>query len=332
MQTAVIRLALIGGSDHRDAYRAALPHLDGANITVVMDADQDAALKTRGQLGAQSTAGSWDQLFDNEPGFFDAIVAHTPIARRCEVVQRAAAAGKHVFVETPLAVSIEEAERAIAACKSAGVQLMVAQPLRFMPYQRTVREKLESGKLGTPGLLRVHHWHADNAESADSGSLQTILNLTIREIDIACWLFAAAPNFVSAQALSENTTPQGLQLHLGFPSGGMALIDCTRTLPAGSDPYYALTLIGSTGAAYADDHHNTNLWWRDGSTFGLRVGQGEDFFTRQLEEFVDAVRHGRAPSCTGEDARRALSVAHAALASLESRSTATLGGDRDEFR
>ena len=55
----------------------------------------------------------------------------------------------------------------------------------------------------------------------------------------------------------------------------MALIDCAQTLPQG-DGYFSLSLIGSTGAAYADSHHNRQLLYGGGSqlpaTFGLPYG------------------------------------------------------------
>jgi predicted dehydrogenase len=143
-------------------------------------------------------------------------------------------------------------------------------------------------------------------------------------------LFDAVPDFVYAKALSDNIPQRALQLHLGFPVGGMALIDCTRTLPARSDTYYSLTLIGSTGAAYADDHHNTNLLLR-GDVVGLTVDQGRDHFALQLQEFVDAVRYDRVPNGTGEDGKRAIDVAQAAIDSMESHRAAKLVGDRYEL-
>ncbi len=331
----MIRLAVIDVGDRCHEYFATLPRLHDTRITTVVDPDAIAAKRLCSQLGAQTAARSWNELSTADIQSFDAVVVHTPLvaeeaSRRCEVVCRAAAAGKHVMVDTPLADSSAEAERAIAACKSAGVHLMVGQPLRFMPYQRTVRESLDAGKLGTPGLLRIHHWHTDDVDSTNGKVYQAIIELFIREVDVACWLFAGVPDFIYAKALSDDTPQRGLQLHLGFPVGGMALIDCTRTLPARSDTYYSLTLIGSTGAAYADDHHNTNLLLR-GDVVGLTVDQGRDHFALQLQEFVDAVRYDRVPNGTGEDGKRAIDVAQAAIDSMESHRAAKLVGDRYEL-
>ena len=70
-----------------------------------------------------------------------------------------------------------------------------------------------------------------------------------------------------------------------FPEGGMALIDCSRALQPSCDPYFSLTVIGSTGAAYADDHHNTNLLYK-GITRGLPVTFEENWLRLQLESFA----------------------------------------------
>ena len=42
-----------------------------------------------------------------------------------------------------------------------------------------------------------------------------------------------------------------------------------------------------------------------------------DAYTGEFVEFTDAVREGRAPSVTGEDARRALSIALACIESVK---------------
>ena len=85
--------------------------------------------------------------------------------------------------------------------------------------------------------------------------------LATDEIDVACWLLGDWPEGVYACALPgvEQATSTGVQIHLGFAGGGMALIDVARRNAAGAADYFAISLIGSDGAAYADDQHNTNL-------------------------------------------------------------------------
>ncbi len=324
----MIRLAVIDAGDQVDNYLAALARLDNVHVTAIVDANQAAARRLSSHT-AVTTTHSLGEFWEAQGQHVDAVVVHSPVERRGDAVRAAAQHGKHVLVDTPLAGSAEEARRAIESCQQAGVELMVAQPMRYMPYQQTVQESLAAGKLGAPGLLRIHHWHPEVLDN--SQARRSRLELVIQEIDVACWLFGAAPEMVYANTLHEQAPELGMQIHFGFPNGAMALIDCTRTQPSGADSYYMLTLIGSTGAAYADDHRNTNLLFR-GDTSGLRVGQGQDHFGRQLQEFAKAIQQGHCATCTGEDGQRAIVVAEAAIESCTSNRAAKRVGDRYEFQ
>ncbi len=328
----MIRLAVIDAGGQAEEYAFAVPRVHNMSITAIVDADDGVAELLCSRVDAEIVVDSLEQLVAVHGQSIDAVAVHSPLSRRCQMVCQAAAAGKHVLVDAPMAGSLAEAERAIDACRSSGVQLMVGSPLRFMPYQRTVRESLDAGKLGAPGLLRLHHWHPASETLAGSGTPQGLsLDLIIGEVDIACWLFNAAPEVIYAHAFRDDLLDCGMQLHLGFPAGGMALIDCARVLPTGSGPYYSLTLIGSTGAAYADDQHNTNLLFRDG-TQGLRVDQGHGYFGLQLQEFVDAVHQARTPNSSGEQGKRAIEVAQAAIDSCVAGRVANWLGDRYEVQ
>lgn len=327
----MVRLAIIHPASRTHEYSQAISRLDNAHLAAVVEPDATEAQRFGAELGVGTVASTLGELLKTHAPSVDAVLIHSPPHQRCDLVCQAAEAGKHVLVDTPLAASVEQARRTIQACRASGVCLMVGQPLRFMSYQQAVRDNLDAGKLGVPGLLRIHHWNS-GADDGDGQALaDAVSDLTIQEVDLACWLFDAAPEIVYSTALSLDKANRGVQLHLGFPAGGMALIDCSRGLQPGSDSYYTLTLIGSKGAAYADDHHNTNLLLRE-CTKGLRAGQGSDHVRRQLQEFVDAVTDGRPPRSTGEEALRAISVVQAAVDSVRSKQAAWRVGDRYELR
>ena len=119
--------------------------------------------------------------------------------------------------------------------------------------------------------------------------------------------------------------PDYVQVHLGFEGDGMSVIDYSASLPPGPG-YHFLSMIGSKGAAYADDHHNVNLVYGDGGTRALGPGQGVGHILAQLQEFVDAVSEDRDAAMTGVDGRSAILVAEAATESLCSGRTARLAG------
>lgn len=329
-----IRLALIDADKLVRQYASALPRLTHVSFAAIVDTDTAAAQRASELLAADLAVGSLDQLIRDHHESFDAVLIHSPRSDRVGLVHRAAHAGKHVLVDTPMAPSTEEAQSAIQACMSAGVRLMVGQPLRFMPFQKTVREGLDANKLGAPGLLRVHNWIAENDGQPEQTDEPIISSAVVREVDVACWLFSAQPNTVYAVGLPGQTgaRQQDVQLHFGFPAGGMALIHCAGQPKSGSGPYHSLTMIGSKGAVYADDHHNMNLLFGGERTTALNVGQGHDHIRLQLKEFVEALRSDREPSITGEAGKRAIAVAQAAANSLASHRVAHLVSDHYELR
>jgi predicted dehydrogenase len=87
-----------------------------------------------------------DELI-NDPEV-DAVYVATPPDSHREYVVRVAHAGKPVYVEKPMARTALECEDMISACEEAGVGLFVAYYRRAQPRFGTVKELLDSGRIG----------------------------------------------------------------------------------------------------------------------------------------------------------------------------------------
>ena len=79
----------------------------------------------------------------------DAIVFATPHSEHGPQVERAAASGKHVFMEKPFTLDRASAARALDAVARAGVVLGVAYPRRFHPAMKELKARIDDGRLGT---------------------------------------------------------------------------------------------------------------------------------------------------------------------------------------
>lgn len=309
----MVRLALIG-CDTASDYVAVLPRVRNADIVATVDDDGDKARWAAETLGAQAL-DSIDGVLAT--GHIDAVLIHVHVGG--SVGLQAANAGKHVFVAGMLGMSIAQVDEVISASEAAGVRLMAGLATRYLPSQQTVKNAIKSGDLGELGLVRIHRWEAGrNGASA--------ISTVTSEIDVANWLFEDLPSEVYATGRRDDY----LQVHLGFPNGGMALIDCASSLPDGGG-YFSLSVIGSTGAATADDHHNMNLMYRGGKPLAVTGGQGDSHVRAQLQEFVDAIAEQRPPATSGIDGRNALLVADAAGKSIASGSSLKLEGSAYEL-
>ncbi|MEO7235387.1 MAG: Gfo/Idh/MocA family oxidoreductase [Lapillicoccus sp.] len=100
----------------------------------------------------------------------DAVYVATPPDAHRDYVLRVAAAGKQVYVEKPMARCAAECEDMIAACERAGVGLFVAYYRRAMPRFATVKELLDSGRIGEPRSVAVRNERPGvDDETADPG-------------------------------------------------------------------------------------------------------------------------------------------------------------------
>ena len=323
----MVRMALIGCGANAAPYLAAAPQLPETVITAVADADPAQVDRAARTAGAAARANTLDELLRGDANAFDAVIITTPAATHAALVQRAAQAGKHVLVEPPLAPTAGEAQQLAAAGRAAGVRLMLAHLARFQADHRTVKDSLDDGELGRPGLLRIHQWFAatDGSERAAHAGLAAL--------DLALWMFGGLPTHVYAVARPPQTTDlaaaEYVQVHLGFASGGMTLIDLAHTLPTG-DGYDSLTLIGSLGAAYADTHHNVQLLYGGGHAQAVRTEPDESVAALVLAEFAAAIAEQREPAVTGADGHAALLVAAAVESSLAAATAMTLTEGRYE--
>ncbi len=92
----------------------------------------------------------------------DAVVFATPHSQHGAQVERAAAAGKHVFMEKPFTLDVKSAERALEAVARAGVTLGVAYPRRFHPAMIELKTRIDDGRLGLPT-------HCESAQASPAG-------------------------------------------------------------------------------------------------------------------------------------------------------------------
>jgi len=187
-------------------------------------------------------------------------------------------------------------------------RIRLVNPEHYLPQHQLIRQQLDAGKLGEPGLLRLHRW-----EPAP---------LRLRDIELAFWFFDRWPNVVYAVENAWCT-----QIHLGFRTGGMALLDYGTHLPKG-DTYYHVSLIGAHGAVYADDHANIQLVYQGDSPRAVRSNEIIAQWTSMLQSFISECGSDQNPNAADRDYtwRGVLAVNAAVETSLRTKQTVAIKG------
>jgi myo-inositol 2-dehydrogenase/D-chiro-inositol 1-dehydrogenase len=260
----------------------------------------------------------------------DAVMICTPTPSHAPLLEAAAAAGKHVFCEKPLDLDIAVASRAVEAAERANIRLQVGFNRRFDPSFRRVRNAVREGEIGALCMLRVIS--RDPAPPPieyvrESGGL--FLDMMIHDFDMVRFVSGSEIEEVHALGtvrvdprIGEAGDIDTAVVSLRLASGAVATIENSRRAAYGYDQ--RLEAFGVDGAIEAGNRTASTTWLKN--LAGVRSENPLHFFTQRYEDayrlelaaFLDAIRDGDEPECSGRDALAPLAVAAAAQRSLAS--------------
>lgn len=320
---AVIGAGLIG-SHHAETLAYRVP---SARLAGIADPAPGLAERHATRLGcARWTRDYQDLLADPS---VDAVVVATPAAYHAQAIVAAAQAGKAIFCEKPIAHLLADADRAIQATRAAGVALQIGFQRRFDPAYRRARALVDADELGQVQLLRSLTRDPSLEEPERVPAWAIFLETLVHDFDVLRFL-AGGTEPVELHAMADalilpDWKPRGLLdtavVTLRYDSGAFGTADASFQSVYGYD--VRAEVFGSAGMASVGDSSPIRLvhHTRAGSTtprphwFVELFGEA---YTAELVDFVDCVRSGRRPACTGEDGRAALALALAAIRSVES--------------
>jgi predicted dehydrogenase len=133
----------------------AFRNADGSELVFIMRRDAARAEDYARRHGIARWTTDADELIRDPQ--VDAVYIATPPGAHLEYALRVAAAGKPAYVEKPMARNHAECRRMIAAFAAAGQPLFVAYYRRRLPRFLTVKELIESGRLGQVTMLAYRY-------------------------------------------------------------------------------------------------------------------------------------------------------------------------------
>jgi myo-inositol 2-dehydrogenase/D-chiro-inositol 1-dehydrogenase len=258
----------------------------------------------------------------------EAVVVALPSGLHAETIQRAAAAGKHVFCEKPLGFSPEAIEPALDAVRNAGVQLQVGFNRRFDPSLCKLQAAVHNGDVGDLHSLRVVNRdpRAPSLEFA-RGSGGLFLDFAIHDFDTLRFLsgseieeiYAAGAALVDPEIASVGDIDTAL-ISVRLATGALCVIDNSRQTGYGYDQRFEA--FGSQGNLVVGNLSPTSVEaslatgvFTDAPCPSF-VERYKEAFIAELRDFVRCVETGSDVAVTGEDAMAAVQAALAAKTSL----------------
>lgn len=272
----------------------------------------------------------------NDPST-DAVVFATPHTQHANQVARAAAAGKHVFVEKPFSLTMADALSARAAADKAGIVLAVGFNRRFHPSMGLLRRALADGRLGTPvtisaeqtalhGLsLTQEAWRAQSHESPAGAMTAIGVHLVDGMIDLMGPIKQVYAEVARRAApYSDDTT----DILLRFENGASGHIFCSTA----AAPHYRMAVYGTGGLAEILGHPMATFRLVPAGS-GDRVpgppevteSSGFNMLTAELEEFATAIGAGRPFSTPLDQIMHGVAAFEAVVESIANGRPVTVG-------
>jgi predicted dehydrogenase len=268
-------------------------------------------------------ADSLDALLSDDE--IEGVLVATPHSTHADLVEAAAAAGKHVFVEKPLTLSVADAKRAIAAAERAGVVLQVGHNRRRQPANRHIKELLERGELGT--LIQLEGFHSSPGgykpnlpewrKDADECPAGGMAACGVHTVDTFRYLAGPAARVAafSKQIVGSTSLDDATAAMIEYGSGPVATIGTSYFV----GPVVSLAAYGTEANAWNEQDGAKLYVQRRAEPSRTEVPvDGLDTIADQLEEFARCIREGGRPEAGGDEGLEVAAVLEAIVESARS--------------
>lgn len=252
----------------------------------------------------------------------DAVAILSPPNTHLDLVQKAAAAGKHILLEKPLEISTARAQQLVDCAAQAGVTLAVVLQHRFRPAGERLKAVIDEGRLGrivscstSIRLWRPQSYYDEpgrGTRSRDGGGV--LLTQGIHTLDLMLSLagpITEVASYAMTSPVHRMETEDTVAAAVRYASGAIGVIDATTAAYPGSPE--RIELVGENGTASlagtslivqcqdgTREEHTA-----DGSAGGTGADPmafPHDYHRSVWTDFIDAIAARRPPRVTGADA------------------------------
>lgn len=309
LKTAAIGVGSLGR--HHARVHAALASEGKTEFLGVCDANRETAQQIASEHKSEFYT-DWRELLDKT----DAVSLATPTETHAEIAVEFLKKGVHVLVEKPIARTLEEADLMIKAAAESGAKLMVGQLERFNPAIVALRPHVTK-----PLYFEIHRISPFPARSLD---VDVVLDVMIHDLDMISWFVDSEIAEIRAVGIPILTDKvDAANVRLEFKNGTVANITASRV---GAEKIRKMRFY-QPHAYVAVDYVTkyaalTSLApGAENPLFGIRINRLEikevEPLQAEIEAFIDSILTDKTPPVTGEEGRKALSLALGVLEKIE---------------
>lgn len=339
-----MRFGIIGCGVIAPTHGNAIKAVPGAEIAAVADVLPEAGKKFAAEFGVKEVLTDYRELLKRKD--VDAVCICTPSGMHAEMAIQAARAGKHIVCEKPIDINKKAMDAMLAEVEKAGVKFTGIFQRRMGKNSRRIKAAIEAGEFGRMVLADAYLKYYRSQDYYRSASWRAtwemdgggaLMNQGVHGIDLVQWLMGGIKSVTARCA----TLARQIQVEdtavilVEFKNGALGVIEGTTSVYPAQET--RLELHGEKGSVILKE--SSILQWQlvgqedRAAEFATEDKAGGSGDPKQIgfaghiaiiEDLIDAVKTGRDPFITGDEARKAVDLILAIYESSRSGKTVTL--------
>lgn len=316
------RVGIVGCGNIFPMHAYSVARSEDTELVAVCDVKEDRAKAKAEEFGCRYYT-DYKKMIDSEE--LDVVHICTPHYMHAPIAIYAANAKKHILTEKPMSIKLEDAEAMIQAAKGQGVTLGVIFQNRYNPGSVLIKKALESGELGKvlSGKLSVTWNRSDEYYSKsdwkgtwDKEGGGVIIDQAIHTMDLMRWFVDSEIEYIEANISNraheiievEDAAEGVIKYKNGVVTGFYAINYYTYDAPVEIELHCEngiAKMVASRASIKFNDGREMIAEQDPRESF--EYGNGKKGYwgvshVKQIRAFYEALKAGRKPDITGEEA------------------------------
>lgn len=334
---ATLRVGIVGMGFMGRSYGRLIRQHPGAELAGVAEIDAATGARAADELATRCFPSAEALIAATHP---DALIVATVEHAHRQPCVAALSERIAVLVEKPIATTEDDGHAIVQAARNSGALLMVGHVLRFDPRYVLLQQTVAAGEIGEPLTISARRLNGRGAQNRLRGRCSLPVFLGVHDYDAVRWIVGSEITHVFAQSHVGFLAGQGYPVEdatwalLTFANGALGAVEegwiLPDTHPSGFEQ--RLEITGTKGRVeLADARQDLTIMTEhraarpDTGAWPVINGQVTGALAREVDHFLDCVRHGQPPLVNGEAGLTALRIALAVEESARTHQQISLG-------
>jgi len=303
-----MKICVVGNGAFGKKHLDALSNIEGAEVVCLVGRREEGTRKVAESFNIPNYTLTLEDALKYD---FDAAIITSPTQIHAEQAIALMDAGKHVMIEIPMADSLADAQAIVNKQKETGLVAMAGHTRRFNPSHQYVHNKIKAGELSIQQMdVQTYFFRRTNTNALGeprSWVDHLLWHHACHTVDL--FSYQAGEEIVDVQAMQGPVHPElGIALDMSIGLKTVSGKICTLSLSFNNDgplgTFFRYICDNGTYIARYDDLFNGKEEQIDVSKVDVSMNGIE----LQDREFISAIRDGREPNASVNQALSAMKV------------------------